>query len=424
MLAEEQVAELLRRVEQSLGKELPQTRGNLRNAKTRGAAVWELLVLEAASYLGSIEYEPDTRGSPDILLHLPKGRDLWIEAAFLYPRFWEKERQSNEVTQWLYGEAERRGIPLYKIHPRLDRRDSKAGPIRVLPAVNERKKFLKEPELTKFFGNIASKPAERHNCTLSRYTVSISYLPNARGPFRSSSGLQQEAAKVVQEHAIYKALIEKAGKQKIAGPKIICIGSDQSPALSPLRGPGQPGVHDAVRAVFSKHRSISAVMVISVRDSPAGFSRFEKRAHGEIFVNPHARELLTEQESEILRTMNFNCWKYTFPMHKWGKNGAEGFRRTSGSLTCRPRGMGMEIEVPTNVLVDGLAGKTNLFKEFRLDGKDIISRALNDGWVVESCSFKPGDIEAGEAPKVVIGLSPPILSTLIEHKTKMRFEKP
>lgn len=409
---------MLRKLEQIWGKELPQIRGNLRNAETRGAAVWELLVLEAASYLGSIEYEPGTGGSPDILLHPPKGRDLWIEAAFLYPRFWEKERQSNEVTQWLYGEAERRGIPSYKIHPRLDGRDSKAGPVRVLPAVNERKKFLKEPELTKFFGNIASKPTERHNCNLSRYTVSISYLPNAKGPYRSSSGLQQEAAKVVEEHAIYKALIEKAGKQKIAGPKIICIGSDQSPALSPLRGPGQPGVHDAVRAVFSKHRSISAVIVISVRDSPAGFGRFEKRAHGEIFVNPYARELLTEQESEILRTMNFNRWKYTFPLHKWEKNGAEGFRRVSGSLTCRPRGIGMEIEVPTNVLVDALAGKTNLFKELRLDENHIVSRALNDGWAVESCSLKPGDIEAGEAPKVVIGLSPPILSALLSTKRK------
>jgi hypothetical protein len=351
MLGEEQVAELLRRVEEILGEELPQIRGNLRKAKTRGAAVWELLVLEAASYLGSIEYEPGTGGSPDILLHPPKGRDLWIEAAFLYPRFWEKERQSNEVTQWLYGEAERRGIPSYKIHPNLDGRDSKAGPVRLLPAVNERKKFLKEPELTKFFGNIVSKPAERHNCNLSRYTVSISYFPNAKGPCRSSSGLQQEAAKVVEEHAIYKVLIGKAGKQKIAGPKVICIGSDQSPALSPLRGPGQPSVQDAVRAVFSKHRSISAVIVTSVRDSLTGFGRFQKRAHGEIFVNPHAKEVLTEQESDLLSKMDFNRWKYTFPLYKWEKNEAEAFRRASGSLTCRPRGIGMEIEVPVNVLI-------------------------------------------------------------------------
>jgi len=418
MLKDEQVAELLTRVERIVGRKLSQIRGNLRVPENRAAGVWELLVLEAASYLGSIEYEPVTGGSPDIVLHPRKGRDLWIEAAFLYPRFWEKERQSNEVTQWLYGEAERRGIPPYKLHPRFDGRDSEAGPVRVLPAVNERKKFLKEPNLTKFFANIASKPAERHNCNLSSYTVSISYLPNAEGPYGSSSGLQQEAAKVVEEHALYKALIEKAGKQKVAGPKIILIGSDQSPALSPLRGPGQPSVHDAVSTVFSKHRSISAVIVISVRDSPADFGRFGKRAYGEIFVNPRAREPLTEQESGILRTMNFNRWKYTFPLLKWEDNGAEGFRRISGSLTCRPRGIGMEIEVPTNVLVDALAGKTNLFREFRLDGNDIVSRALNEGWAVESCSIKPGDIEAGETPKVVIGLSPPILSALLSTKRK------
>jgi hypothetical protein len=418
LLKEEQVAELLKRVEQIMRKELPQIRGNLRNADTRDAAIWELLVLEAASYLGSIQYEPATGGSPDVCLHPPQGRDIWIEAAFLHPRFWQKERQSNEVVQWLHEEAERRGIPSCRIYPRFDGKDSKAGPVRELPAVNERKKFLKEPELVKFFGNIASEPTERHNCTLSRYTVSIWYSPNAKGPYRSSSGLQQEAPKVVEEHAIYRVLIEKAGKQKVAGPKIICIGSDQSPALSPLRGPGQPGVHDAVRAAFSKHRSISAAIIISIRDSHAGFGRFEKRAYGEIFLNRDSNERLTEQESGLLRTMNFNRWKYTFPLQNWGKTGASGFQRASGSLTSKLRGIGMEIEVPANILVDALAGKTNLFKEFRLDGNDIVSRALNDGWVIESCSLKPGNIEAGEAPKIVIGLSPPILTGLLTTKRR------
>ncbi len=74
MLREEQVAELLIRVEKAVGKELPQTRGNLRNPENRAAAVWELLVMETASHIGQIEYEPEGGESPDIRLHPKKGR--------------------------------------------------------------------------------------------------------------------------------------------------------------------------------------------------------------------------------------------------------------------------------------------------------------------------------------------------------------
>lgn len=65
----------------------------------------------------------------------------------------------------------------------------------------------------------------------------------------------------------------------------------------------------------------------------------------------------------------------------------------------------MEIEIPGSILVDILAGKTNLVKEYRLSVEDPAFRAVNDGWSVEDCRFIAGDLQAGEAPTVILKLS-------------------
>jgi hypothetical protein len=64
----------------------------------------------------------------------------------------------------------------------------------------------------------------------------------------------------------------------------------------------------------------------------------------------------------------------------------------------------VEIEVPINIVIDALAGKTNLFKEYRISQNDSVGRALEEGWVIKSCKLKEGNIEAGEAPKIIFGL--------------------
>lgn len=151
MLLNEQAAELLKKCETIVGSELSQVRGNLQKAENRAAAVWELLVLEAASKMGEVKYEPHPGASPDIQLFLPGHRAVWIEVAFLYPRFWKEERKSIALTNWIFSEAERRGIPSYKIYPRLDGViKGSAGPVRNLPELNERKQFLNSQEIKNF----------------------------------------------------------------------------------------------------------------------------------------------------------------------------------------------------------------------------------------------------------------------------------
>jgi hypothetical protein len=307
MLKEEQVCELLLRCEKILGHKLIQVRGNLRNAVSRSAAIWELLVIEATSYLGSIEYEPYPEGSPDIQLSIPQGRALWIEVAYLYPRFWKEERQSYVAAHWLYEEAKRRNIPAWKVFPEFDGdRNNKAGPVCKLPKLNERKKFLKDPSLVEFFEKVIINSETRHQCSLSDYTVVVSYLPNAQGPFLSSRGLVQESPRNLKEHAIYRVLKNKAGQHNVLGPRIVCLGSDQSPVLNfPLVSSyGQLKVSDVVAGAFRECKRLSAAIVVSIQNSYSGLGEFRKQARGQIFLNPYAKVPLTNEESQLLSKIN------------------------------------------------------------------------------------------------------------------------
>lgn len=410
MLLEEQVAELLQRCEKLLGHELRQVRGNLQEPQNRAAAVWELLVTEAASRLGSIQYEPDPGGCPDIKLQLPCGRAVWLEATYLYPRFWDEERRTDAVRKWIFSQAQRRQIPLWKIFPRFDGRPSPSGYVRELPLLHERPKFLKDPELVEFFDDILSQPNDPRSCKLSNYSVAISYMPNAPGPHISSGGLVQEAPKLISEHALYRKLKEKADQFSLSEPLIICVGGQNSPALTQGRGVGTVSIHDAVMAAFSKCRSLSAAIAVSIEYTAVVLGSSGRRARAELFTNPIATYPLAPEEIKALTAMNFNGWKYTFALEKWDAPQADIHQRVTGALTWRPLPMGIEIEVPANIVVDALAGKTSLAQAFGLKQDDRIRRALEEGWVIESCRLIDGNIQAGEDRKVVLDLVPSQLS--------------
>ncbi|MGA3706683.1 hypothetical protein ACI2TA_25785 [Ralstonia nicotianae] len=110
MLYEKQAAALLADCEKNVGNRLDGVRGNLRQARSRAAALWELVVLEATSQVGHVRYEPLEGASPDIELIGGDGQSIWIEAAYLYPRFWREERRSTALVQWVYEMAEYRKI--------------------------------------------------------------------------------------------------------------------------------------------------------------------------------------------------------------------------------------------------------------------------------------------------------------------------
>lgn len=409
MLKDEQASELLARCEEAVGKQLRQVRGNLRKAVTRAAAVWELLVIEAAANIAGIQYEPHPGASPDVLLASPEGRKIWIEAAYLYPRFWENERKSEAVVRWIYHEAARLKIDPYKLAYRLDGAiGNNAGPVRTLPELHKKKEFLREPGLRNFLDQIKLKPDERNSYTHPYYSLVISYLPHETGPFLSGGGLVEESPKVVEEHAVYRVLKEKARQHRVQGPRIVCVGSDESPALTRVTWPAQINMREAILAAFSKYRSLSGVITVSIR---------EKQAQADIFINRRAKEALTKQEIQFLQKLDFNRWKYTYSLAKWEHGDNDGFRRVGGDLVLKPGRISMKIEIPTNIVMDALTGKTNLFKLYGLSDGDPEAEALRKDWTIKSCRLKEGNIELAQAPKLVLELIPAPPSVYWDKKT-------
>jgi hypothetical protein len=172
-------------------------------------------------------------------------------------------------------------------------------------------------------------------------------------------------------------------------------------------GPGNPTVKDAVFAAFRTTRSLSGAIVLRIEDTNNIFGRFERIARGDIYVNPTARVPLVDDDIASISRLDFNRWKYFFRMDKVEPKKNEMFRRVTGDLIMSTKGSGVVLEVPANLLIDSLAGKTSLKDEYGNGKDDHMLRCLYDGWVVRSCSLKSGDIEKGEAPKVILELEPP-----------------
>lgn len=401
MLFEEQVAELLRRCEKLVGKELSQIRGDLKSAQTRGAAVWELLVIEASSHMGALQHEPRKNGTLDIQVTRPDGRTIWVEATYLKPRFLEQERRSDAVKTWFFQEASRREIPLAKISIHFNGRTTLAGTARNLPELNERQQFLKDEEVQSFFKAIESQPKDCHTCALSRYTVSVTYIPTAQGPWLSSSGLAMESSKSVKQHALYMKLKKKAGQVSLEEPVIVCVGGDSSPALSQIRAPGSSSIKDAVAAAFRECSSLSAVVLVSIG---IAIGSLERQATVQVWVNNSTKYPLSDEEIELLNQMNFNRWNYTYPFANWDQSGTD--PPMAGTLTTKVSAMEIEIEIPASILIEFLAGRTCLSKSYKWEDP-YMSRALEEGWSIAACSLKNGNVEFAQAPKIVLKLVSP-----------------
>ena len=275
MLREQQVAELLRRCEAIAGRELKRLRGNLGKAKTRAAAVWELLVLESASQLAPDQYE-DNEGGPDIRLKLPTGRWISIEVAWLRPRFESIERRSELVARWMHEAASKLGAEPPEIECRFDGDEGPAGPQRRLPEEHDRKAFLSDPEVVEFLKAVSKRPLEKHTAKLSSYTVALTatpYQPRQR-PFETLSwgGLRPEAPRVAKQHAVYRLIRAMIRQHKVEEPHLVLIGSDSSPAVSSVDWPGTVRLDDAIAAALRETKELCGVVIARIGKNPSTLS--------------------------------------------------------------------------------------------------------------------------------------------------------
>ncbi|MBT9524817.1 MAG: hypothetical protein IV105_06125 [Rhizobacter sp.] len=369
MLYEEQAAELLKRCEALAGRRLVQVRGNLQRASTRAEAVWELLVLEAASHLGKVECEGPA-GGPDIRLLMPSGRWLAIEVTYLHPRFEEDEVQCNAVVRWIAEKERLFERPRIALSCSFDGgRHEASGTRLTLPEEHEKRKFLESPELVQFLSNVRERPTERHSVKLAHYTVQITSRPRlTEGDiFSTSSRPALDSPGHVREHAAFRALRAKIAQHAVDGPYIVCIGSDVSRVIPSREQPfGGPRVRDAVAAATRQTERLSAALIVPIETKTQLLQTgVERHAKPMLYPITECRHPLTESEVRVLGSLNLNHWKYTFPLAR--REPAQRHRQTKLSrnvqLSFTNRGT-MKMTVPASILVDALAGRTNLLEEF------------------------------------------------------------
>lgn len=385
---------------------LAAVRGNLRKPKSRAAAVWELLVLHEALQLGEVEYEPEPGGSPDVRLTPAGARSIWLEARFLYPRFWANERVSGEVPDWVREAARRFGVKSGKLSVRLDGdRSDPRGPVRTLPHEHERWEFQRHPEPLAFFECVRQRPLERSECKLSDFSVAITYHPDSESRQAPTGGLVQEAPRVVGEHAVYRALCQKAKQHDVEGPKVVAIGSDQSRVLGGLRGPLEVRLEAAVGEAFRQHRSLSAALLVSVQNEVEVFVGLRRRARGELYLNPWAKDPLVGSEEQSLRRMNFNRWAFGPPLEPWNPQDRGWHQRMGGHFQWSRRGESMNIKIPVAFIAEVLGGRTSVRAEF--GAKHQLTLVFEEGWEVTSCAVVPGDAEQGSVGQLELEMVPP-----------------
>lgn len=408
MLKQEQAAELLARCENVTGVRLEQVRGNLRNAESRSAAVWELLVLEEAARHGDVEYEAGEGGSPDIKLTLTNGAVIWIEVAFLYPRFWKEERATDTVMEWIRDEATRQGISLFKIGFNFDGdRTNRSGPVRKLPALHQRKAFLLSSDVKRFFATIHENPSRSVSILHQQYTVEFHYDPNGEGPYIVSNALVQEVPSSVKQHAVYRILKEKARQHKLIGKRVVCVGSDQSPVMPRKFEMNAVRPENAVGAAFRESTSLSAAILVTISDQFGVLQRPTKIAEAMIYQNPNAKVELEKFDLNCLLAFNFNRWSYSWRLGKYEPNQLLRETCMRGDLKMGFSHTSITVEVPSTVLTQALSGQTSLGDYYRINETEAPIKQLREGWRIVGCSYKPEAIEQGKSSVVVLELCPP-----------------
>lgn len=366
-----------------------------------------MIVIEAVAQLGPVELEPSD-GGPDVRLKLPSDRWVAVEAAYLHPRFESEERRSGELSQWMFDEFEKLGpggpeVECYFFGDPT----SPTGPRRILPP--DRKTFLADLEVARFLNEVRAAPHIQRTVELTRFTVRLSSTPRPGGkrPYSLMSGLVQEVPSDASQHALTRVVRKKLDQHKVKEPHIVCAGSDISPVLSYFSNLGI-GEGKAVWEALKRSGELSGVFVTSIGYIGADLTS-GPAARTTAYPAPTCRYPLTESEWMLLRTLDLNRWKFSWPLRRTETAAADRHRNVSGTFTFREsaNGTSMRIKLPAHSIVAALAGQRDAFQGFEGREAEHVKERLEAGWEISECKYFPGDIQKGTAASIELGLVPP-----------------
>lgn len=391
---------------------MSQVQGNLRRAKTRAAQVWELLLLESLSKASDgILYEPKEGGSPDFLLMRHQKEAVWIEATWIYPSDENLHNRVNTVVHWLRKEAKRRGIDPVKLVPDV-LRDERWQPrdIDRLPMEHQPRDFANNSRLITFFEEIKRDPSIASSVEIPEYSLKVDYKPELCGPFAFGIGLSDKPISDLQDHPLYKKIIEKGKQHSPAGRYVVWVGGQDLSCL----GMGHFGdenrlAQQAISAAMASCHGISAVVVTRIQNKMNSLSTTDRIAKSNFYLNKQARFPLDESDIATIERVDLNRWKFGFALAQ--NEDERDHLRMLGGATIRYFEGDIELEIGgdmlARLLARLLAGHADIVSLVGDQlGRKICSN-IENGYFISNCTRVDADYEASKPERFRVRISPP-----------------
>ncbi len=416
MLAEHQVIYLLDEAERTIGRRLDSIRGRLRSKLHVRPAIWELILIDALTRIGKIDYERPTRSgqTPDLFVETANG-PCWFEAAYLHPRFARLEERQDLFQRAVWAEERRIGIAPGSLHHDFYGQQVAHGFEMTLPAEHEIGSFFRVEAVKGFFEFIKGNPDQPVMVDLGEYgaTVRLAYRPNTRSYGSSSVVIEQPRS--VAEHAVFRLLTKKAKKyhpRDLGAPLIVCIGSERSTAVR-FMGPMSVSTEAAIQEAY-RSSALSGVIIVSVEATIAsiGTLNTSRRARVSASVNRSATFALDNDYFRKLQ-LRFDLLDYGHGWNEWEGVGSvrERTEGLGGTLLWEQKKGGYAVTFPANQVLRALGGglsASELQATYGMtDAENPFCRALNEGRTIVEIELLSHDARSLEPQKIRITFGPP-----------------
>jgi hypothetical protein len=120
-------------------------------------------------------------------------------------------------------------------------------------------------------------------------------------------------ARKVDDHPIFRVLKEKGAKAKLCDapdPYVVFLGTDRVFDIDSTGAMGAVRPSQAVRKAFDDHRSLSAVVLVSIFARPEILRPLHKRPRPWLYANPSAHVPLTNRCIEVINLFDFERWPF------------------------------------------------------------------------------------------------------------------
>ena len=117
----------------------------------------------------------------------------------------------------------------------------------------------------------------------------------------------------VDKHPVFGVLKEKGRKAKrseVSDPYVVFLGTDRVFDINSSRHIDGIGVEQAVSKAFRLHRSLSAVVLVSIFARPEIFTRIQKRPQPWLYGNPEARVPLADESIKTINLFDLERWPF------------------------------------------------------------------------------------------------------------------